>query len=265
MITLVILNFNGADTLKASIDSVFLQTAQPDKFFVIDNASTDHSRNIAVGMGVEVVDADNRYKYITGLNTALGLCEDRLIFMQNDVVLSPTFIEGMQSHTFFERDFVAQPVIYDFNGNIDNFGMDLVWPGYGINRKSYSDNDAGYCSSVVFMIDKEAIMKNGYYDPIFSPAYLEDLDYSLRCRRNGTKQILVPEAIAHHMGNHTFSSTYKKLEISRLIRRNRSFFIMKNYSGLDRFVRSTVASCRDVAKETVDVITNWWVSKNHWK
>lgn len=251
--------------MRESIQSVLDQTIKPDRFIVIDNSSTDDSYLIAEELEVELAWADNKHQYITGLNTALSHCSDKLFFMQNDVVLHPQCLEFMIRETVNNRDFVAQPIVYDFRGKVDNVGMNLIWPAYGINRKKVSGKDCGYATSVVFMIDKEAIRKNGYYDPQFAPAYMEDLDYSLRCRENRTKQIVVPEASVKHLGNHTFSSTYRKIEISRILRRNRIKFINKNYRGIDKITRLTVTACLDVTKEAIDVIAEWWISRNNRK
>lgn len=263
MLVVAVLNFNGADTLRPCLESILAQTRKPDRLVVIDNSSTDGSEKLARELGVEVVHASNEWKYITGLNAALVLSFERLVFLQNDVLLETRFLEVMEREVGDAVDFVAQPQVRDFRGDIDNYGMSLIWPGYGINRKWPHGRDAGYCTSVVFMIDRLAVLRNGFYDPRFAPAYLEDLDYSLRCRRRGTKQLLISEAIAHHMGNHTFSSTYKKKEIVKIIRRNRLKFIAKNYSGVDRLLRLTVAASLDVMKEAVDVITQWWTVPNN--
>lgn len=243
------------------------QTTRPDRFVVIDNASTDGSRQIAVDMGVEVVDANNRFKYVTGLNTALNLCRDRLFFMQNDVTLDRDCLKHMNSDVP-AHDFIAQPIIYERNGNIDNSGMDIYWPGYGIRRSKKWWNgsryeDCGLATSICFITDRSSIYKNGKYDEIFSPAYYEDLDYALRSKKNGTKNILIPAAKAFHWGNHTFSSTYKKQQISNICRVNRKKFIKKNYSGMDKFCRLAVTAILDIMKKSFDVIADRWVAANN--
>lgn len=262
MLTLVILNFNGKDSLAESIDSVLAQTHKPDRFVVIDNASTDGSRQIAIDKGVEVFDADNKFKFITGLNTAIAMNQDKLFFMQNDVVLDKNCIWNMMCDIQLLVKFIAQPVIYQTDGKIDNAGMDYHWPGYGERRHSkwWKLDVPHLCelvTTICFMTDNKDI----YYDTLFYPAYYEDLDFYLRTK-NKLNHVLIPSAKAIHKGNHTFSQSYKKLEISRICRKNRMKLVRKHYSGLDRMVRTAVLTMLDVAKESIDVIRDRWISTN---
>lgn len=236
-LTVAILNFNGMDTLRESIQSVLDQTLKPDRFVVIDNASTDNSRQIAVDMGVEIVDSNNRHKFITGLNKAISLNKDRLFFMQNDVVLDKFCLETMNENIGSKSLFFAQPIIYDNAGNIDNSGMDYKWPGYGKrrNKKWWAGSwreDCGLVTTICFLTDLESQR----WDIRFSPAYYEDLDMYLRVK-NYCAQLLIPDAKAVHRGNHTFSQTYKREEISKICWINRNKLIRKHYRGLDRFIR----------------------------
>lgn len=250
------------DTLRESIQSVLDQTTQPDKFIVIDNASTDDSRQIAVDMGVEVVDADNRFKFITGLNTAMDLKFDLLFFMQNDVILDENCIKYMIEDRPKYSTFIAQPVIYDQEGNIDNAGMDYKWPGLGKRRHDkwwdgLRHEDCGLVTTICFMTNIGSVS----FDERFYPAYYEDLDFYLRTKC--FYHVLIPAAKAIHKGNHTFSQTYKKYEISEICRRNRKKLIKKHYRGLDRMLRLAVTSCADVVKKSFDVITDRWIAKNN--
>lgn len=257
MITVVCLNFNGNDSLRESIQSVLDQTQKPDRFVVIDNASTDGSRQIAVDMGVEVVDADNRHKFITGLNKAIELNQDLLFFIQNDVTLEPNCLKVMLNSSP-SKNFIAQPLIYQMDGKIDNAGMDIWWPGFAFRRRKvywgYKSYYCGLVTTICFLTDN----KTFFYDKDFSPAYMEDVDFYLRT--NGIfDHIIIPNATAIHKGNHTFSETYKKLEISRICRKNRTKLLKKHYS----FAMLAVASCLHIVKEAIDVITNRWVTPNN--
>jgi len=236
VVTLTILNFNGADTLRASIQSVLDQTTPPDRFLVIDNASTDESYLIAEEMGVEIVWADNKHKFITGLNTAMNINKGILFFMQNDVVLEKDCL-FMMLHDRPSLGYIAQPIIYQKNGDIDNAGMDYKWPGYGERRhkKWWSGakwQECGLVTTICFMTD----IKDYRFDELFSPAYYEDIDFYLRTEKD-IRHVLIPSASATHLGNHTFSQSYKKAEISRICWVNRGKLIRKHYRGLDRWIR----------------------------
>lgn len=257
MLTLTILNYNGNDTLRESIQSVLDQTVKPDRFVVIDNASTDGSRQIAIDMGVEVVDADNRHQFITGLNTALSLNEDLLFFMQNDVTLDTQCLKTMLMDKPNYNGFIAQPVIYDTKGNIDNSGMDYRWPGYGERRKNKWWEGANYekcglVTTICFLINTKYLR----FDKRFSPAYYEDIDFYLR---GSLYHVLIPDAKAIHKGNHSFSQTYKKKEISKICLVNRNKLIRKYYKGSDKYLRLAVSTCGYIVKQTFDKIGSRWI------
>lgn len=270
MLTLAILNFNGQDTLENSIDSVLNQSFKLDRFVVIDNASTDLSRGIAIRKKVEVIDADNKYKFITGLNTALDLCKERLFFMQNDVVLDKDCIKNMMENSPY-LNFMSQPVIYDELGKIDNSGMDFYWPGYGIrrNKKWWNEGNkfqkCGLVTTICFMIDSLAIRHHRKFDTLFEPAYYEDIDFWIRSTKKPypAEHVLIPSAKAIHKGNHTFSQTYKKSEISNICRINRVKLINKHYTGVDRWLRLAVNSGINVTKKSIDVILSRWALRNN--
>lgn len=258
MLTLAILNYNGNDTLAESIDSVLRQTRKPDRFVVIDNSSTDGSRQIAVDKGIEVKDADNKFKFITGLNSAIATNVSLLFFMQNDVILDDTCLESMMKNKPEKGPFILQPVIYDTKGNIDNSGMDYKWPGYGERRKKkWWDENAKYekcglVTTICFLTDNNWME----YDQRFAPAYYEDLDFYLK---GIFEHYLIPSASCVHKGNHTFSQTYKKKEISEICRRNRKKLIRKYYKGFDRWLRLAVTSVADIVKKTIDIIGPRWI------
>jgi len=264
MLTLCVLNYNGNDSLRASIQSVLDQTHKPDRFVVIDNNSSDGSRQIAVDMGVEVVDADNRHKFITGLNKASDLNKDKLFFMQNDVVLDKFCLSEITGAIEGKYRFFIQPIIVDVEGKIDNAGMDYKWPGYGERRKSawfkgYVYEPCGLVTTICFMTDLKP-----FWDTQFSPAYYEDIDMYLRTKALASHWIC-PRAKAIHRGNHTFSQSYKKLEISRICRKNRKKLIRKHYKGFDQWLRLAVTTCFDIVKEPIDIINNWWVPEHKFK
>ena len=45
-VAVVIVTFNRADLLTGMLDGLAAQTRKPDAVFVIDNASTDHTREV---------------------------------------------------------------------------------------------------------------------------------------------------------------------------------------------------------------------------
>lgn len=240
MLTLCVLNYNGAGILRRCLDSVQAQSHQPDKVYVIDNDSTDDSWRIAKDYGYEVIHTDNKHRLITGLNKAHGLTEDWLFFMSNDVVLRKHCIERMMAKTPLWC--ISQPVFYDQYGEIDNAGMDIRWPGLGMGRRTHwwKNEGATYCgmvSDIAFLVNRLVIDKVGMYDTLFSPGYYEDVDWAIRSKYEGVGHVLIPDARAIHHANYSYSKVMDKAALSKLCRENRKKLIRKHYRGLNRLLR----------------------------
>ena len=251
MLTIAVLNYNGEGILRKCLQSIRDQTKQPDEIFVIDNASTDKSWYIADEFRYNIIHAHNEHRLITGLNLAQRFCKDWLFFMENDVILNSNCLEEMMNNVqHYERTAIYQPVFYRKDGSIDNSGMDIVWPGYGIGRRKkwwdrYLVDDCGIVSDIAFLTSKEVIEKVGKYDENFSPGYYEDLDWGLRSKKLGIKHRLVTTAKAIHLSNYSYSKVYDKKELSSICHTNRLKLINKHYSGLAKTARVATVNLID--------------------
>ena len=161
---------------------------------------------------------------------------------------------------------IIQPVFIRKGHGIDNAGMKLSWPGYGLGihriKHSYT-YETDVATSITFIAPKEVFDIVGYYDEKFSPAYMEDVDWSIRSKKMGVRHFVCPSANVMHRHNESFSKEYSKLGISNICRKNRQYLIRKHYRGLDRIIRTAVSSTLDVGKKAIDIITDRWVTPNN--
>jgi len=74
-------------------------------------------------------------------------------------------------------------------------------------------------------IRAQAVQEVGFLDPQFLPAYYEDLDYSLQCRKAGWKLMYVPVTI-QHLESFTSNETHGS-KIADLSRANAQKFLKK--------------------------------------
>lgn len=264
MLSICILNYNGKDYLEECLSSI-PQSIQAERL-LIDNASTDDSWKIAEKYGFRVVFADNRHKFLTGINTALASSNgEYILFSQGDVRFGYQAIERMaQVATVYDHSIIQPLFLRD--GKIDNAGMNLVWPGYGLgihkNGKGFGAYETEVCTSITFLMPRQVLRLVGFYDINFAPAYMEDVDWAIRSNKSGVKHLVANGAIVHHRHNESFGKFYKKKEISDICRKNRRYLIKKHYRGPDRWLRLAVTTCLDVVKKAFDVITDRWISAN---
>lgn len=255
-LTVAILNWNGAEYLEECLKSI--PSSIEAERILVDNASTDDSWKIAEKYGFRVVHADNKHKFITGINTALASANARFVFFsQADVVFGENAIFDMIKVLSIYPNSIVQPIFIN-KEKIDNAGMKMMWPGYGIGIrgivKSLGPYKTDVCTSITFLTTREVIQNVGFYDPAYSPAYMEDVDWAIRSKGFAVNHIVARDAIVHHRHNESFSKSYTKKDISDICRRNRRYLIKKHYRGLDRFLRIIVITFLDSTKRIIDKV-----------
>src|SRR4051812_45815990 len=92
----VIPNWNGAKLLAEFLPSVFAQTVAPARVVIVDNGSTDGSRNVARRMGAEVISLDHNRGFAAAVNHGVRATSEPLIaIVNNDVRLAPDWLERL--------------------------------------------------------------------------------------------------------------------------------------------------------------------------
>lgn len=210
MITIAILNYNGKDIVQKSVDSVLKQSHKPDEILLIDNNSTDDSWKLVEKDVTRVVHADNKYQFITGLNTSFEEAKDGLVmFMENDIFLDKSCLHDMVLGRHWDWDIVSPDFL---DSNFHKYKIEWY---------------AGFLSAC-FMMEKSTFQKIGKFDEKLAPAYWEDVDYSIRARKLGFKTKKgVGKAI--HYANWSFSKVYTKKQMSGWCRRNAWYIARKHY------------------------------------
>ena len=207
MLTVSILNYNGAGIIGKCLDSVLRQTFKPSEILLIDNNSTDNSWKIVEKDVTRVVHADNKFQFITGLNSAFEEASQPVVtFMENDILLDEECLSDMY---FSQRDIVS-PAFYD------------------INHEKYKVEWYSGFLSACFTMNKSTFEEVGRFDEALAPAYWEDVDYSIRAKRMGYRcKKDVGKAV--HYANWSFSKVFSKKQMSGWCRRNAWYLAKKHY------------------------------------
>lgn len=220
MLTVAILNYNGKGMIERSVASVLKQSKKPDEILLIDNNSTDESWKIVEQDVTRIVHADNKFRFITGLNTSFEEAKPgQVLFMENDIELKHDCLREMSEKLgYYSVGDIISPNFFDSNFH----KYKIEWY-------------AGFLSAC-FMMEKSTFQRIGKFDENLAPAYWEDVDYSIRAHRLGyrTKKG-VGEAIHH--ANWSFSKVFSKKQMSGWCRRNAWYIAKKHYlSHVSRFL-----------------------------
>ncbi|HZJ80206.1 MAG TPA: glycosyltransferase family 2 protein, partial [Dysgonamonadaceae bacterium] len=118
-ISVVILNWNGAELLKKFLPTVLRHTESEDcEVVVVDNASSDNSVEVMKQQfhDVKLVLLDKNYGFAEGYNRALQQVDSKYVVLLNsDVETSPNWLNPMIEHLEKNKDTVAvQPKILSY-------------------------------------------------------------------------------------------------------------------------------------------------------
>lgn len=210
MLTVAILNYNGKGMLERCLESIAKQSIKPDEILVVDNASTDDSWKIAKKYEARVYHADNRHKFISGLNDCLREAKgDKIIFMENDIRLHSSFVHEVRSEQLSMSKWdCLVPAVYSPLG------------------KRY---EKGKFHTACFTMEKSCFEFVGEFDQNLQPAYWEDVDYWLRMLKMNMKIVYADECKAVHYANWSFSKVYSKKQMSHWCRRNAWYVFKKHF------------------------------------
>lgn len=213
-VNLFVLNWNGRDLTLDCLSSLEKITYPNVKVYVIDNGSSDNSVTAIRNQfpDYEIIGLPENYGFARGNNAGFELVKqkaDYTIFLNNDTIVDPNFVEplinAMESNSTVKQ---STPKIF-YADNLDYIwfggGKVSLWAGWirhlGIRQKDSMqfsfDRNVDYatgCCVCMRTVDFESI---GMFDESFL-MYGEDVDLSLRFRKQGGQILFVPESKIWH-------------------------------------------------------------------
>jgi hypothetical protein len=244
LISIIVLNWNGANIFPACLDSLARIEYRPVEVLFVDNGSTDDSLRLAAGFpNIKIIDNKANLGYAAGNNRAMqfiGSDSKYVCFLNNDVEVTPAWLNEAIRHleniprvgaiacrnmNYFNHElidglyhYIRSPFI-----SLRRFGHGLPY----LDNPLY--NEPGYVASALgaSAIYRTALFKSlGGFDESFF-AYYEDSDLCMRINNSGNRCLYVPETLVYHKDRASFKKqTNDSFYYSE---RNKLFFIRKNY------------------------------------
>ncbi len=249
-VSLVIPNFNGKELLKKNLPAVIkaCQTwskSNPpvDKageagweIIVVDDASTDGSVTFLKKNypQVRVMVHQKNQRFAAACNTGVKAAKGEIVvLLNNDVSPEPAFLEPLLKHfedslVFAvgckEKDIRNGKVVYSGRG-LGEFkrGFLVHW-----RAKDQNKRDTLWATAGSMAVEREKWLKLGGMDPLFRPAYWEDIDLSWRARKRGWRVVFEPGSRVNHRHETTNIPTFGQKEMKVFGYKNQFLFVWKN-------------------------------------
>jgi len=231
LVSIVIVTYNSAPTIRACLESVFECTRAPFEVIVVDNASRDETRAILepyathagpargrAGNGLHstatILNAENR-GFATACNQGIRASKGAYVVLLNpDTVVTHGWLLRMRDH--FRRDVGAVGPLSDYVAGLQKVELNLskqMPPGVGLNEVAQilaRENTGravetkllvGFC----MMLPRSVLDQVGLLD---EDLFLgnDDLELSWRLRQRGYRLLVAADTFVHHEGQVSFAS-----------------------------------------------------------
>jgi hypothetical protein len=215
LVTVIIPTWNGAADLAEAIDSVLAQTYEDFVLIIVDNGSTDNSRQLIEDYGVkdrriQAIYNDRNYGYTGGVNPGIAAAFQNgstyVAPFNNDARADKNWLRQLVGFLDTNPTFgIAACALLHADGKTIDSTADqyTIWGlpfprdrGQPVDRMSHQTTIFG-ASGGASMYRVSMLRHIGSFDPDFF-AYYEDIDLSFRAQLAGWKVAFVPAAVVYH-------------------------------------------------------------------
>ncbi|MBU9889158.1 MAG: glycosyltransferase family 2 protein [Candidatus Omnitrophica bacterium] len=270
MLSVVILTCNSRKHIATCLDAVLVQSAPDSEVIVVDNGSTDGTKELVRDRGARVRLIENPVNRGAsgarnqGIENSSG---EWVLTLDCDVVLGEGFLERFReaSESLSVDTGMVQPCVLDWDGRTvysQGIYLSRLRRFFDLNRGKHTcvSPDAGRkiigpCSAAAFYRRSmlEALKeRTGYFDERFF-FLVEDADLAWRAKRAGWKVAYFAACVCFHAGNS--SSTDPKLR-QYLSWRNRRWMVAKNEGFWGKWALVVIAFPYELTRMLWMTITN---------
>ena len=256
LVSVIIVNWNGLPYLKDCLVSLLSSDYSRMEFIVSDNASNDGSQNMIEEefQNVKLIRNQLNLGFSGGNNVAFRSAKGSYFFLLNsDAAIESNCISELIGAATRDPSIaiLGCKIFNSIAGNrvLEHVGGILFPSGYTTNRgyretdngRFEEERDADYVAAAAMMVSRHLVEQIGPFDDLFS-LYYEETDLCYRARRAGFKVVVVPSAMASHIGGATVNRLYDKRSKLRAMEKSRVCFVLKNFNlpSLLKFIRHEI-------------------------
>jgi GT2 family glycosyltransferase len=244
-IGIVTVTYNSQKVIEGFVWSLLGQNYRHSILYVVDNASTDQTRErlaqyederivlICNQENVGVARGNNQ-----GIRAALDACCDFVLLINNDTEFGPGLLQTLRASLRDQRCDMAAPKIlyYEESKRVWYAGGHFNrWRGYAGEHWGLGEIDHGqfdesrlveYAPTCCLLVRREVFERLGLMDEQYF-VYADDTDFCFRANRSGLKLVYVPTAEVFHKVSSLTGGGQSTFTLRHLTR-SHVYFIRKN-------------------------------------
>jgi GT2 family glycosyltransferase len=261
-VSVVIVTYESEQYIAGVLDALLTNADAPDEVVVIDNASTDATREIVARYEVQLIALDDNVGFTGGCHKGVESARnDTVVFLGHDTVPRPGWLRPLVDAVQDPAIGAAMATIEDadnpgtFNtsgGHLTYYGIAWVSDlGEPIPEGESGVVDVAFPSGAAMAITKETWEEfGGFRGTLFM--YHEDTDLGWRLRIAGLRIVRVAASRVAHQ--YEFSRTPAKMY---WLERNRHILLATNYRTPTRVILSPAFLVADIGVAVVAIRDGW--------
>ncbi len=196
--------YNAEKTITEVLDSVFSQSLQFDEVIVVNDCSTDNTYNCLKSFkNLKIINNTENKGLSYCRNIALENSKNEFVAsIDADVVLDKFWLESISNHLKDNVILVGGNLIEKYKDNIYNNWRSVYYKQNWGNVDLHNPAFIFGCNNIQSKVAWKKI--NGYDEKLKSNG--EDIDYSIRLRKEGYDTFYCQKAKCYHLQNDNLSS-----------------------------------------------------------
>lgn len=215
---------------KACIESIIAKTRTPYRIVIINNgrnAPTERYLKDLKAAGrceLEILQNEENIGWVRAINKGIEISKaPYLCFQNDDTVVTDNWLGNMLA--VFEKDKRIGIINPTWEGKPPTEDIETFARHIHKHEGKFVETDwaRGFC----VLVKREVIERIGGLDDIFSPAYFDDVDFSVRAIEAGYLCVRALDTYVHHYRNKTFFEVLRANRWNELHEKNRLTYYKK--------------------------------------
>ncbi len=211
-VSVLVVTLGARDHFERAMRALVANTPPLYEVIVVDNGSTpDLLDFLHDGLsGARVLENGRNVGFGPACNQAAGYARgESLLFLNSDAFVHegwlPPLLQALETHPSVAA---VGPLILNTDGTLQEAGSILYSDGCTAFRGFGDDPNrpeflrplvVDYCSASCLLVRRRAFHDVGGFDPVYAPAYFEDVDLCLALAERGWKTLYEPRSVVTHV------------------------------------------------------------------